>query len=308
MISLKPLIFFAILEILAVAVLGCGIFFWKWRALARERRAFAVACLQARQSLENAIASTPGGEEDMRGECLKGLHALFEKTDTIEPSAWSRAGEAIFRVLERQKPGEVVETFPENPPPAGLAEDDLPESGGLSAAELQALLRERSDKFDELENYKSGLTDLSGRFQRTKVVNFKLLEYLRELAAKNEKYEPLKVMAEKLQQNDYDLEIMVTALEQERNRMGPKLAMLATENGKLQRALLHYKKQVENLAPEKLDLQMTVKDLEKRLETRNKTYQRLHNKFESLRREYIILYERSNKGKGWGGSANSRNV
>jgi DNA repair exonuclease SbcCD ATPase subunit len=305
-ITLKPLLFFVILEITAMSIVGCSVLFWKWRALARERRAMMAACQEARRSLESAIASAPGGDDEMRRECLKGLQEMFRETDMIDPSAWSRAGEAIFRALERSRqqmePAEPAGDSAEDWMPDGEM-DDLDD---LSSLELQAVMSEQNRKFDELDNYKSALANLSGRFQRTKLVNFKLLEYLRDISAKDEKYEALKLMVEKLQQNDRDLEALVTELEQEKSRLEPQVAMLGTENRKLQKALLHCKKQIENMAPEKIDLQINVKDLEKRLESRNKTYERLHKKFEALRREYIILYERSSKGRSWTGTATAR--
>jgi hypothetical protein len=301
-VSLKPLIFFGLLELIVLCCVAGGFFFWKWRLLLKEKQETESVYSNSKQSLENAIASLEAIDDDsgaLRRDCLKGLQAMFQGQRKANPAHWLQASQAIFKLLER-KPTEQAKALeaanPILPNAAGLDTGTL-DWEGMPHSELEALIAAQNNNLEGLDTYPASLADLNTGFAKTQTLNLKLVEHLRAIITKDGRFEALKQLVEKLEENNYEMDLMMAQLEREKHRFEPRIAALSTENHKLQRSLLQYKKQVENLVPEKLDLQAALKDMEKKMDQRNKTYDRLHKKFEALRREYITLYERSSKGR-----------
>jgi chromosome segregation ATPase len=301
-ISLKPLVFFGLLELIVLCCVAGGFFFWKWRVLLKEKQETESIYSNSKQSLENAIASLEAIEDDsgaLRRDCLKGIQAMFQGQRKANPAHWPQASQAIFRLLDR-KPKEHASALesasPAQPSVLGLDTGTL-DWEGMPHSELEAIIAAQNNNLEDLSRYPASLADLNTGFAKTQTLNLKLVEHLRAIITKDGRFEALKQLVEKLEENNQEMDTMMAQLEREKHRFEPRIAALSTENHKLQRSLLHYKKQLENLVPEKLDLQAALKDMEKKMELRNKTYDRLHKKFEALRREYITLYERSAKGR-----------
>lgn len=327
MISVHPYLFFGLIELAAFLAIVCGFLFWKWRKVSGQFQGIEVRWAEARAGTETAIAAlntglgrdSPGVGRRIAG--LKALQAIFGPDPTAGSAAWKTASSSIMalvaemeeessamaeecseltKAIDRRQREDRAEAQFGKVIDQALNHDQVPEGDSERQAirefgEMDALISEQNKKLAELSQYKTTVVNLSTNLQRVNAANRKLVEYLHTVSTDDEKFRVLYQMVQKLQQSGQALEVTVQELEHEKAQLEPKVKALNIQNERMLAALSHHKKQAAKALVERDDLRTKIQDLEQRIAMRTKSYDRLHKKFDALRREYLSLYQLSTK-------------
>lgn len=320
----KTLLILSLGEVAVVLLIAFGFVLWRWLGL-RKRSAGVFGHWEAtRRTLESAVSGLSmvgrsGGEDvKIRMEFLEAMLKAFklepaEGAAALQPAIehsvklFDRIQQEHAEALARQR---VLEQVPVQQEDGGGPQElirahcsDLEDTRSLPPMEkltplpldnyqsMIALVAEQDQKLQQLQEYKQAILELSGKFQRVNIANRKLAEYVKTLAGQDERFQPLVQLLEKFQHSGAEMDTAVAELEHHRHQTEPKMTTLVAANQQLAQALTMYRKQIDRVLDERLALQERAQELEAKLEIRNKSYSRLHSKFEALRREYITLYE-----------------
>jgi len=311
---------------LAVLLLGAFLFvLWKWLGLRRRTAGVFTHWEQIRQVLEAAAGGLAMVEREgsesarhkkeyvglllraFRLDLVKGLAALkpqieqsvqfldrlsSEFVQHLEESR--RVANGLHVPVEWEESQSLIQIEPTDlettqPSPAQDPLTPLPSEGYHAMLQL---VNEQDGKLRHLEQYKQALVELSAKFHRVNVANHKLLEYVRGLAGHDEHLKPLNQLLEKFQNSGAEMDAALADLETRHHQAEPKMTALELTNQQFVHLLTQYRRQIDRVLEERMALLERAQELESKLQIRNKSYGRLHSKFEALRREYIILYER----------------
>ena len=321
----KTLLILSLAEVAIVLLVAFGYVLWRWLRLRKRAGGVFAHWEETRHTLESAVSGLSlvgrsGGEDiKLRLEFLDGMLQVFkldpgEGTAALKPAIersvklFDRIQQEHAKALMRQQ---LVEEIPALQQESGYPvtvmhqeQFDLEDTVASPAIEkltplpnenyqaMIALVAEQDQKLQHLQEYKQAVLELSGKFQRVNVANRKLTEYVRSFAAQDERLHPLLQLLDKFQHSGEEMDMAVAEVERQRHQTEPKMTSLMAANQQLAQALSLYRKQIDRVLDERLALQERAQELEAKLEIRNKSYSRLHSKFEALRREYIMLYER----------------
>lgn len=320
MISVHPYLFFGIVNLTIILAAACGVLYWKWRRAAGRYGVVEAHWEAARDGTEATIAALQTGLGEgarRRVAGLKALQAIFGPDPCTGSAAWKTASSLIVAVVSDMEGYSSAEGLSDQPfdveddvapeeaetetanrrrlqeQAARSAEQDRESARGLG--DMERLVGDQSKELVELARYKSAVVDLSQKLDRINSANHKLLAYLRTVSS-DEKFKTLHQMVEKLHHGGQELETMVSELETEKQELEPRVKALTQQNESLLNSLKSQRRQLEKAILDKADLRATIEEQEKRIAMRNKSYDRLHKKFDALRREYLTLYELATKG------------
>lgn len=319
MISVHPYLFFGLFDLAALLLAGCGILFWKWRQQSNRLKLIDTHWAEARAAMEAAIAALQGGRgsgNERRIASFRAMQHMFDADPCSGSGAWKACSNAVVALVsdlesELQRASEELRRLSlegEDEPKAGREgtvwhgldgnspthnESEHDSWNGLG--DMEKLVDDQQRQLRELARYRSAVSDLSVRLGRVNLANQKLLEYLRSVCS-DERYRFLQQMVDKFQHGGQELDSVVLELEREKQHLEPRIAALTEQNEQLQATLKQQRRQLEKALQDKADLKATIDEQEKRIAMRNKSYDRLHKKFDALRREYLTLYELATKG------------
>jgi DNA repair exonuclease SbcCD ATPase subunit len=325
LVTLSPFWFFALIEFCFFLAVVSGFALWQWIRLKRRTHGIFAHWDSTRQMLDGAqqglqLVRSDGNEDiKIKLEAINIVASVFHKELAEGVKELKTAIDHLLRLMDR--PGTIPKNSPpvrhadSSPPPEPIVrekalEEEVSDIGAtlfgapvgpltaLSQESYQSMITlvgEQNEKLQELQEYKQAVAGLTGKLQHLSIANHKLVEYVRASAVQDERFKPLRQMMDKFQENGADIVRTVSDLEQDHHRFEPKVTSLMLENQHLVKALTQYRKQIDKVLDERDKLQERTKELETKLEIRNKSYSRLHSKFEALRREYITLYELSGR-------------
>lgn len=318
MISVHPYLLFGLLDVAVLLAAACGFLFWKWRRQSGQLKEINTHWAEARAALQAAIAALQGGHgsgNERRIASFKALQHMFEADPYSGSGAWKASSNAVVTLVAdleaelSRATDELRRLSMEVGADEGLgrtagrnglhasvnpqAEHEGESWRGLG--DMEKLVADQNDQLRELARYKSAVVDLSERLGKVNLANHKLLEYLRSTSS-DERYRFLQQMLDKLEHGGQELDSVMSDLEKEKLHLEPRITAITEQNEQLQAALRQQRKQLEKALQEKADLKIFSDEQEKRIAMRNKSYDRLHKKFDALRREYLTLYELATKG------------
>jgi chromosome segregation ATPase len=308
MINLKPILFFSLIELLAALAIGAGVLFWKWRRLKKERQAMEKLWHDAKDSTEASLAElehqreTGGSAIAHKIKCLRTLKAMLDQELMAGFSQWERTREAVMLALgqmdlenEASKAQKIILELE--------SESVLPEVDDYLLAptnypEMESLVDEQHIRIIELQQYNSDLTDLISKFRQLDAANNKLSDELKNVASTDEKSHDLQKLLDIFQKHRQEMQSMIVKFERESNQIGVKVKALEVHNQQLLTRLNSYRIPMGNTYEDSsMELKDEIDELKKNIERRDKTISRLYDKYEVLRREYMLLYDLPNKGK-----------
>ncbi len=316
MISVHSYLFFGLLELSALLLAGCGFLFWKWRRQSSRLKLIDTHWAEARGAMEAAIVALHGAGNERRVASYRAMQHLFDPDPCTGSGAWKACSNAVVALVSdleaelRRASDELRRLSLEgddgpNPERQGaaplgrdgnsLANDESDRDSWNGLGDMEKLVDDQHRQLRELARYRSAVADLSERLGRVNLANQKLLEYLRSVSS-DERYRSLQQMLDKLQFGGQELDSVVMELEKEKQHLEPRIVALTEQNEHLQATLKQQRRQLEKASQDKADLKATIDEQEKRIAMRNKSYDRLHKKFDALRREYLTLYELATKG------------
>lgn len=322
----KTLLILSLAEVAVVLLLAFGFVLWRWLGLKKRAGGMFTHWEATRHTLESAVSglslvgSNGGDDIKVRLEFLEAMLNVFRQEPAQGAAALKPAIEQSVKLFDRiqREHAEalvrqrVVDATPElqepeaDDPVAVMQQErsDLEETVAAPRVEkltslpaenyqaMIALVAEQDQKLQQLQEYKQAVLELNGKFQRVNIANRKLADYVKTLAAQDERLNPLLHLLDKFQTSGAEMDHAVAEVERHRRQSEPGITSLMAANQQLAQALTMYRKQIDRVLDERLGLQERAQELEAKLEIRNKSYGRLHSKFEALRREYITLYER----------------
>ena len=330
MISVTPFWFFALIEVCVVLSLISAIAVWKWLSLRRRVTGVFDHWETTRRTIESAVSglemvrSDGGADVQIKLDFLALVGGVFSQDVAKGMAMWRNAIDQALKLFDRFRGKPPITAVPVPTPSSGeesasaLPADSA--SPSLSTEEISDLEQTRFDgltkttpvspnqyqdlvdlvgdqaqKLQELQEYKEAVLNLSNKLQRMTAANTKLLEYVRAFSAQDDKFLPLQQMLEKFQDRGAEIQKAAVDLQADHQQFEPKVTTLVLENQNMMKMLVQYRKQMDKVLDERAKLEETAKELQSKLDIRNKSYQRLHSKFEALRREYITLFELSGK-------------
>ena len=149
-----------------------------------------------------------------------------------------------------------------------------------------------------MQQYNSDLTDLISKFHQIDAANNKLSDDLKNVASTDEKSHDLQKLLDMFQHHRQEMQSMTVKFERESNQIKIKVKALEVHNQQLLTRLNSYPIEMGNTyGDSSMELKDEIDELKKNIERRDKTISRLYDKYEALRREYMLLYGLSNKGK-----------
>ncbi len=299
MISLKPILFFSLIELLIALAVGASILFWKWQRLKKERQAMVKLWREARDLTEANLAELEHQRETggyiiaHKMECLAALKAMFDQELMTGLGQWGRLSEAIlvaFGMMEQESEDSKAQKLA----PELNYEFAQPEMNDYQ--EIESLIDEQKDRLIELQQYKSKLADLISKIHHINAANDKL-DGLKNLASTNENPQVLLEILDTFQQYKQEMQWMIALLEHESNQIEPKVKALEVQNRQLLASLNSYRTKTGNAdRVKRIKLTDETNELKKKLAMRDISISRMYDKYEALRREYIKLYDFSTKG------------
>ncbi|WP_045226497.1 hypothetical protein [Methyloterricola oryzae] len=316
MISVHPYLFFGLLDLAAVLLAACGFLLWKWRQQSNRLKLIDTHWAEARAAMEAAIAALHGAGNERRIASYRAMQHLFDPDPCTGSGAWKTCSNAVVALVsdleaELKRASDELRRLSlegdDEPKPgregtARLGQDGMPSAhdefereSWRGLGDMEKLVDDQHRQLRELARYRGAVSDLSERLGRVNLANQKLLEYLRSVCS-DDRYRFLQQMVDKFQHGGQELDSVVLELEKEKQHLEPRIALLSEQNEHLQATLKQQRRQLERALQDKADLKATVDEQEKRIAMRNKSYDRLHKKFDALRREYLTLYELATKG------------
>lgn len=321
----KTLLILSLAEVAVVLLLGFGFVLWRWLGLKKRAGGMFTHWEATRHTLESAVSglslvgSNGGDDIKVRLEFLEAMLNVFQQEPAQGAAALKPAIEQSVKLFDRiqREHAEalvrqrVVDATPglqsEAEDPVVLMQQEHSDLDDTTAAPrvesltplppenyqaMIALVAEQDEKLQQLQDYKQAVLELTNKFQRVNIANRKLADYVKTLATQDERLHPLLHLLDKFQSSGAEMDHAVAEVERHRHQAEPRMTTLMAANQQLAQALSLYRKQIDRVLDERLGLQERAQELEAKLEIRNKSYGRLHSKFEALRREYITLYER----------------
>ena len=299
MISLKPILFFSLIELLIVLAVGASVLFWKWRRLKKERQVMVKLWHEAKDYTEVNLAKLEHQREKggyiiaHKMECLAALKAMFDQELMTGLGQWRSLSEAIvvaFGLMEQESEESKAQKLSLEP----NSEFAQPEVDDYQ--EMESLIDEQKERLIELQQYKSKLADLISKIHQINAANDKL-DGLKNVASTDEKPQALLEMLDTFQQYRQEMQSMIAKLEHESNKIEPKVKALEVQNQQLLTSLNSYRTKIGNTDwNTRMGLASEINELRKKLEARDKSITRMYDKYEALRGEYIKLYDFSSKG------------
>lgn len=310
MMTIKPLLFFGLIELALILLITVCLLLWRWLVLGGELKRIRAAWEEGAEwaSFElNQLEPQRKNGGDLLGrqfECMAGILAAFRQDVAQGIKSWRLSNDMLFQAIRGFKAGTTdapeeswgLQDLPEETWPSVRAtpEDD---EGLLDYPDLQTLLDAQQCHQIDLSEYDATTNQFREKLHRMTSANQKLSDYLRVLAVKDQKFLTLQRMVEKLQEGNEWLEHMLSLQEQQKKALEKQIREVHERNNSLQSTLGYYKIQMDSIFQDKSAWQEQLQAAERKIALRNKSYDRLHKKFDALRREYITLYELSAKGK-----------
>lgn len=313
--TLNPLLFLGLIELLLL-LMGTAVFlFLRARRFRLDKAALLQASRQTQAWLDGKIEILNSAREEndtiteYRLACLNALAAPWrQETIPCSMPIWQAsllnvdaAIEALGGELEEANETlmelkEKVKSIPAVTASPGV--EAAPEEGMENAnekLELEQLFAEQDKGLSAMDDYQEALTLLKQKSERMHSTNRKLVDYLKTLSSQDDKIQVFEQMLGNLEENNQELQMMMTQLEREKNRLEPQVAALRTQTRHLQALANSYHQRADKFLKQNGELQEKVNDLGKKIELRNKSLEKQHRKYEALRREYMALYEMSNR-------------
>ena len=303
MISLKPILFYSFIELLIALAVGASVLFWKWWRLKKDRQSMEKLWIEAKDFTEASLAElehkreTGGSAIAHKIECLVALKTMFDQELMAGLNQSRGLNEAIMLALgQMEQEGEEKESKAKNLVPEPESEPARPKVDNYQ--EMESLISEQKIQLIGLQQYESELADLIRKSHQLSAANDTLLDCLKNVASTDENPQALLETLDTLQQYRQEMQSMIVTLNRESNQIEPKIKALEVQNQQLLTYLNSYRIKMENTdGDRKMELKDEIDELKKNLEMRDKSISRMHDKYEILRREYIMLYKSSTEGK-----------
>jgi len=235
-------------------------------------------------------------------KCLCALKAMFDQDLIAGLSQWERPREAIMLALgqmEREnEESKAKKIMLELESESALPKIDDYLLMPTNYPEMESLVDDQNIRIIELQQYNSDLTDLISKFHQIDAANNKLSDDLKNVASTDEKSHDLQKLLDMFQHHRQEMQSMTVKFERESNQIKIKVKALEVHNQQLLTRLNSYPIEMGNTHwDSSMELKDEINELKKNIERRDKTISRLYDKYEALRREYMLLYGLSNKGK-----------
>ncbi|TAN49771.1 MAG: hypothetical protein EPN21_10650 [Methylococcaceae bacterium] len=274
--SLNPLLFYGLLEVLLVLLVLSGFWYWRWRQL-RLRLELAWRAFDAIAEFHRRDLAQSGKNTWIID--ATGYLDVLENLAAEEPPGSVESWQALWSELAR---------------PAIDAEEKTPSTeAGQPDPELQnmdAMLDQQSRQIADLTTYKNHLIPLlRGKFESMQRFNQELLSNVRHLSGGPSEVRGLQDIIARLEENSEHLQAMLSELEKAKMLAEPPLEALARDNHRLREETARNRAQIRGLKEQQPLCEAKIAELTRKIEQCTQRYNQFQRRYEDLQRDYLQL-------------------
>lgn len=160
---------------------------------------------------------------------------------------------------------------------------------------LKAEIERQKEEISRLLVFEEKFNQLKGKFVEVQKFSSNLKKQLTLVVTKIEKNEELDKIVAEFEKKDKEMKSYVLTLEQDREQLSMQTEAFGTEIERLSGVIEGSvdRSKYEKLSEENEGLRQRIAELEKESIEREKVYEKLVTKYDSLEKEYTILYEKN---------------